>query len=83
MFKELNIKLIYGTPYIHTVTGLIEREIKTLKDLMRTNLADICNLNEALYRSLSIADNGPFTNKGNTIREKLWQKTTNGSNKLP
>ena len=36
--KSLNIKLIYGTPYIHTPTGLVERGIKTLKDYLRTNL---------------------------------------------
>ena len=53
-YKNLNIKLIYGTPYIHTATGLVERGIKTLKDLMRTNLQDKCNLNEALYQSLMV-----------------------------
>ena len=52
--KNLNIKLIYGTPYIHTATGLVERGIKTLKDLMRTNLQDKCNLNEALYQALMV-----------------------------
>ena len=30
--KSLNIKLIYGTPYIHTPTGLVEKETKTFKD---------------------------------------------------
>ena len=54
MCKNLNIKLIYGTPYMHTATGLVERGIKTLKDLMPTNLEDNCNLNEALYRSLMV-----------------------------
>ena len=52
--RHLNIKLIYGTPCIHTATGLIERRNKTRKDLMKTNLADNCNLNEALYRSLTV-----------------------------
>ena len=51
MCKNLHIKLIYGTPYIHTATGLVERGIKTLKDLMRTNLQDKCNLNDPLYQS--------------------------------
>ena len=35
-FKEFckchQIKLIYGTPYIHTPTGLVERGVRTLKD---------------------------------------------------
>ena len=52
--KNLNIKLIYGTPYIHTATGLVERGIKTLKDLMRTNFQDNCNLNEAPYQALMV-----------------------------
>ena len=54
MCKNLHIKLIYGTPFIHTATGLVERGIKTLKDLMRTNLEDKCNLNDALYQSLMV-----------------------------
>ena len=36
--KNLNIKLLYGTPYIYTPTGLVERGTKTLKDYMKTNL---------------------------------------------
>ena len=54
MCKNLHIKLIYGTPYIHTATGLVERGIKTLKNLMRTNLEDKCNLNDALYQALMV-----------------------------
>ena len=54
MCKNLNIKLIYGTAYIHTATGLVEKGIKILKDLMPTNLEDNCNLNEALYRSIMV-----------------------------
>ena len=30
--KRLNIKLVYGTPDIHTAKGLVERGTKTLKD---------------------------------------------------
>ena len=37
MCKDLNIKLIYGTPYIHMATGLVKRGIKTLKDLINEN----------------------------------------------
>ena len=29
--NSLNMKLEFGTPYIHTPTGLVERGIKTLK----------------------------------------------------
>ena len=52
--KMLNIKLIYGTPYIHTATGLVERGIKTLKDLMKTNLEEKCTVSEALGQSLMV-----------------------------
>ena len=36
--KPVNIILIYGTPYIHTPTGLVERGIRTLKEYLGTNL---------------------------------------------
>ena len=52
--KSLNIKLIYGTPYIHTPTGLVERGIRTLKEYLRTNLEEGYNINEALNRSLNV-----------------------------
>ena len=52
--KSLNIKLIYGTPYIHTPTGTVERGIKTLNENLRTNLEEGYNLNEALNSSLNI-----------------------------
>ena len=52
--KSLNKKLIYGTPYIHTPTGLVERGIKTLKDYLRTNLEEGYVINEALSCSLKV-----------------------------
>ena len=52
--KSLKIKLIYGTPYIHTPTGLVERGIRTLKEYLRTNLEEGYNINEALSRSLNV-----------------------------
>ena len=52
--KSLNIKLIYGTPYIHTPTGLVERGIRTLKEYLRKNLEEGYNINEALSRSLNV-----------------------------
>ena len=32
------IKLVYGTPYIHTPTGLVERGVRTLKETLLTNI---------------------------------------------
>ena len=52
--KSLNIKLIYGTPYIHTPTGLVERGIKTLKDYLRTKFEEGYVINEALGRSQNV-----------------------------
>ena len=52
--ESLNIKLLYGTPYIHTPTGLVERGIKTLKDYIRTNLEGGYIINEAISRSLNV-----------------------------
>ena len=31
-------RLIYGTPYIHTPTGLVERRVRTLKVILLTNI---------------------------------------------
>ena len=36
--KKHYIKLIYGTPYIHTPTGLVERGVRTLKENLLTNI---------------------------------------------
>ena len=36
--KKHYIKLIYGTPYIHTPTGLVERGVGTLKENLLTNI---------------------------------------------
>ena len=52
MCKNLHKKLLYGTPYFHTATGLVERGIKTIKDPVRTYLEGNCNPNETLHRSL-------------------------------
>ena len=52
--KSLNIKLIYGTPYMHTPSGLVERGIKTLKEYLRTNLEEGYVTNEALSCSLNV-----------------------------
>ena len=52
--KNINSKLIHGTPYMHTPSGLVERGNKTLKDYMRANSWDGCTINEALSRSLNV-----------------------------
>ena len=36
--KSHHIKLIYGTLYLHTPTGLFERGVRTLKETLLTNI---------------------------------------------
>ena len=80
--NNLHIKLINGTAYIHTVTEPVERGTKTLKDLMRTNLEDKCNLNEAFYQSLMVMRMTFHSGTRDPIRTPVLQKTTNGTNQL-
>ena len=49
--KKHYIKLIYGTPYIHTPTGLVERGVRTLKE----NLLTILKAGERFGKALDIA----------------------------
>ena len=65
--KNLHIKLRYGTQFVHRATGPVERGVKSLKNLLRTNLVDNCNLNEALYRSIMV--------KRTTVHSKINETT--------
>ena len=79
IFKSPNIKLTYGTPYIHTPPGLVERGIRTLKEYLRTNLEEGYKINETLSRSLNVLRTTVLSTIKNTVRTSLWQKTTNGN----
>ena len=46
--RDHQIKLIYGTPYIHTPTGLVERGVRTLKEILPTNIKAGENFGKAL-----------------------------------
>ena len=72
MCKNLHIKLIYGMLYINTATGVVERGIKTLKDLMRTNLEDKCNLHDALYQSLMVMRTTNYSKTEETSFERHY-----------
>ena len=52
--KKHYIKLIYGTPYIHTPPGLIERGVKTLKEKLITNIKAGERFSKALDLSLDV-----------------------------
>ena len=57
--KYPNINLLYGTPYIHTPTGLVERGIRTLKEYLRTNLEEGHKPNNKPFTKCN-ESNGPF-----------------------
>ena len=44
----------YGTPNLHTGTGLVERTIQSLKNLIKANLEDTQNLHESLNKALYV-----------------------------
>ena len=44
----------YGTPKLHTGTGLVERTIQSLKNLTKTNLEETQNLRESLNKALYV-----------------------------
>ena len=52
--KEYNIIRKYGTPNLHTGTGLVERTIQSLKNLTKTNLEETQNLRESLNKALYV-----------------------------
>ena len=60
-FCKKRYKLIYGTPYIHTPTGLVERRVGTLKENLLTNIKAAEQLGKALALSLDVMRKTPHT----------------------
>ena len=52
--NKQNIIRKYGTPTLHTGTGLVERTIQSLKNLIKANLEDTQNLRESLNKALYV-----------------------------
>ena len=52
--KEYKIIRKYGTPNLHTGTGLVERTLQSLKNLTKTNLEETQNLRESLNKALYV-----------------------------
>ena len=52
--KEYIIIRKYGTPNLHTGTGLVESTIQSLKNLTKTNLEETQNLRESLNKALYV-----------------------------
>ena len=59
--KYHQIKLIYGTPYIHTPTGLVERCVRTLKEIVLTNMKAGEKFGKALDTALDVMRKTPHT----------------------
>ena len=59
--KTHQIKLIYGTPYIHTPTGFVERGVRTLKETLLTNIKAGEKFGKALDIALEIMRKTPHT----------------------
>ena len=59
--KKHYIKLIYGTPYIHTPTDLIERWVRTLKENLLTNKKAGERFGKALDITLNVIRKTPHT----------------------
>ena len=55
------IKLIYGTPSIHTPTGLVERGVRSLKENLLTNIKAGEPFGKALDFALNVMRNTPHT----------------------
>ena len=45
---------MYGTPYIHTPTGLVERGVRTIKNYMLANMSEGKSLGKALDNALHV-----------------------------
>ena len=57
--KDHQIKLIYGSPYIHTPTGLVERGVRTLKEILLINIKAGENFGKALDMALYVMRKTP------------------------
>ena len=59
--KKRYIKLIYGTPYIHTTTGLVERAVRIMKENLPTSIKARERFRKALDISLDVKRKTPHT----------------------
>ena len=75
--KEKYINLIYGTPYIHTPTGLVERGVRTLKESLLTNIKAGENFSNALDLALNVMRNTPHTRVKKTAFELHYGRKPN------
>ena len=75
--KEHRIKLIYGTPYIHTPTGLVEQGGRTLKEFLLANIKAGENFGKALDMALNVMRKTPLTRLNNSAFELHYGREPN------
>ena len=75
--KNHRINLIYGTPYIHTPTGLVERGVRTLKETLLTNIKVGGKFNKALDVALNVMRKTPQTRMGKSALEIHYGRELN------
>ena len=75
--KHHQIKLIYGTPYIHTPTGLVERGVRTLKEILLTNIKAGENFGRALDMALDVMRKTPHTRLNKSAFELHYRREPN------
>ena len=75
--KHHQIKLIYGTPYIHTPTGLVERGVRTLKEILLTNIKAGENFGRALDMALDVMRKTPHTRLNKSAFELHYGREPN------
>ena len=69
--------MIYGTPYIHTPTGLVERGVRTLKENLLTNIKAGERLGKALDLSLDVIRKTPHTKLKKSAFELHYSRKPN------
>ena len=75
--KNHHYRLIYGTPYIHTPTGLVERGVRTLKETMLTNIKAGEKFNKALDIALNVMRKTPHARLGKSDFELHYGREPN------
>ena len=75
--KNKFIKLIYGTPYIHTPTGLVEPGVRTLKENLLTNIKDGNPFGKALDLALIVMRTTPHTRLRKSVFELHFGREPN------
>ena len=75
--KSQTINCEYGTANLHTGTGLVERTIQSIKNLILANLEDEINLRESINRALYVLRFTVHSETKNGVRNSFRTGTQN------